>query len=323
MSGNCLISVIIPVYNLKPYINKCLSSVVAQTYKNLEIICVDDGSTVGSSDLLDLWAEKDNRIVVIHKVNGGVSSARNAGLDHAKGEYIAFIDGDDYVDKTMYEELYKAAKSNNADIASCSYFYGDERNWKKGKGNAEDYTCDRNSAVEKFLEMKEFFPAVWAKIYHNAVLKNVRFRCDIKISEDRLFNYYAITNCKMMVHICKCLYYYVERHSSALHTINNCNTDSLRVQNLIDANVEKYYPQFKDLSYRLAIIERLNLIYAFFKDNNKIEADELAYSLRKYKKNYLKNRKLKPVFKLLVSLSFVSRKMFYAVLVLLYDKFSK
>lgn len=117
-----LISVIVPVYNAEKYLPKCLDSILAQTYKKLEIILVDDGSTDNSGKICDEYALKDSRIKIIHKQNGGVSSARNVALSVAKGEYIGFVDSDDYIDKDMYEYLLELISYSNADIARC-YVY--------------------------------------------------------------------------------------------------------------------------------------------------------------------------------------------------------
>jgi len=117
-----LISVIIPVYNVEPYLKKCLDSVVTQTYKEIEIILVDDGSTDGSGPICDEYAAQDKRIRVIHKRNGGLSDARNVGLDRCSGRYVTFIDSDDYVASDYVERLYRILVEYNADIAVCDYF---------------------------------------------------------------------------------------------------------------------------------------------------------------------------------------------------------
>lgn len=117
---NELISIIVPIYNVEKYLKKCLDSILAQTYTNLEIILIDDGSPDGCPAICDEYAEKDDRIVVIHKENGGVSSARNAGLENVSGEFIGWVDPDDYIEPNMFEELYKNIKENNSDIAICS-----------------------------------------------------------------------------------------------------------------------------------------------------------------------------------------------------------
>ena len=122
MEGLPLISIIIPVYNVNEYLEKCLCSVCGQTYKNLEIIVVDDGSTDGSGEICDMFAETDSRIKVIHQVNKGQSCARNEGLTIARGEYIGFVDSDDWIDPDMYEFLYHLLVDNDADISVCAHY---------------------------------------------------------------------------------------------------------------------------------------------------------------------------------------------------------
>ena len=116
-----LVSVIIPAYNIEDYIGRCLDSIISQTYKNLEIIVVDDGSKDHTGEILDNYAKKDRRIKVIHKENGGVSSARNKGIEVAEGDYIGFIDGDDLIEPGMYKTLVDLLEEENADIAHCGY----------------------------------------------------------------------------------------------------------------------------------------------------------------------------------------------------------
>ena len=115
-----MISVIVPIYNVEKYVNKCVGSIVNQTYTNLEIILVDDGSPDRCPEICDEWAKKDSRIKVIHKKNGGLSDARNAGMKIASGDYIAFVDSDDWIAPEMYERLLMAIKNDNSDIAACA-----------------------------------------------------------------------------------------------------------------------------------------------------------------------------------------------------------
>ena len=114
-----MISILVPVYNVSKYLRQCLDSLVNQTIKDIEIICVDDGSTDSSHEILEEYAAADSRIVIVTKANGGLPSARNAGLDVAKGKYVGFVDGDDYVDTDMYRKMYNAAVANDADIVVC------------------------------------------------------------------------------------------------------------------------------------------------------------------------------------------------------------
>ena len=116
-----LISVIVPVYNVEPFLDRCMQSILRQTYRNLEIILVDDGSTDASAQLCDDYARKDGRVKVLHKTNGGLSDARNAGLELASGAYIGYVDSDDWIEPDMYEQMHRACVENNARIAVCRY----------------------------------------------------------------------------------------------------------------------------------------------------------------------------------------------------------
>ena len=120
---NLLVSVIVPIYNVEKYLRKCVDSILNQTYKNLEIILVDDGSPDNCGNICDEYALSDSRIRIIHKKNGGLSDARNAGLDIARGNYILFVDSDDYIDETMVEKLYEALEKEKAEMSLCSFVY--------------------------------------------------------------------------------------------------------------------------------------------------------------------------------------------------------
>ena len=129
------VSVVIPVYNVKKYIKECLDSVLNQTLNNIQIICVDDGSTDGSEKILDEYEKKDSRITVIHKANGGYGQAMNIGNAHARGEYIAILEPDDYIDIDMYEELYSIAKEKDLDFVKSNYY----RFWGDGESRKFEY----------------------------------------------------------------------------------------------------------------------------------------------------------------------------------------
>lgn len=138
MNSQPKISVIVPVYKVENFLDRCVESIVGQTYENLEIILVDDGSPDNCPSMCDKWAEKDRRIKVIHKENGGVSSARNAALDIVSGDYIGFVDSDDWIDPGMYEFLYENSQKYDADISYCGTFYNYEDGTQVAIG---DYYC--------------------------------------------------------------------------------------------------------------------------------------------------------------------------------------
>lgn len=210
-----MISVIIPVYNVEKYLDRCINSVLKQSYKNLEIILIDDGSADNSGMMCDECAKSDNRIKVIHKTNAGVSSARNAGLDIAKGNYIGFVDPDDYISENMYEILLDEMKSGDFDIVECNYYrvYEDGAQLKKENKDAV-YTGYKDiwyAALTDYL-----FCGMCNKLIKKSVIGDLRFNTDYKISEDMLFFFECAKNGKKLKFVNKPLYYYLQRENSAI-----------------------------------------------------------------------------------------------------------
>lgn len=204
---NNMISVIIPVYNVEKYIKKCVYSVTNQTYSNLEIILVDDGSTDNSKIICDELALKDSRISVIHQKNEGLSSARNKGIDNASGEWIAFLDSDDWIDNQMYETLLNVALSNNVLISSCSTRFVDA----EGKSiNQNNYTGDVFKYNEKemifgLLTQEHVRFEVWNKLWNRKLVGNTRFIVG-QVSEDIHFDRILFHKAKSMAHV-DCAYH--------------------------------------------------------------------------------------------------------------------
>lgn len=214
-----LISIIVPVYNVEKYLNKCVESIVNQTYKNLEIILVDDGSTDNCPRICDEWAEKDSRIKVIHKQNGGVSSARNAGLDNAAGEYIAFVDSDDYIKNDMYEKLYNALMKYNADVSICNMF-----SYNRSLILYPEMFSKKPDILSLYLSDVLCSPGIPGKLYKKSIIQSVRFDTSKKISEDYLFNYHVFKKAENAVAIKDELYCYFNREDSA---VNNLDEDMI------------------------------------------------------------------------------------------------
>lgn len=187
-----LISVIIPVYNVEKYLRRCLDSVVAQTYRNLEIICVDDGSVDESGRICDQYAARDARIKVIHQENQGISAVRNRGLDAAEGEYIAFVDSDDYILEDMYKKMLDKLLDYNVDLCVCQwqYEFSDGRQVvKKQNIDPTIYGCKTSLKFTHFLYKGNYesvvVVAVWNKLYRRALLDTIRF--EGRIHEDEAF----------------------------------------------------------------------------------------------------------------------------------------
>lgn len=179
-----VVSVIIPVYNVEEFIFRTVESVMNQDYKNIEIILVDDGSPDNSAKIIDELAKKDDRITCVHKENGGVSSARNAGLRIASGEYVTFIDGDDWVEPKYISYLLNLVESNKCEIGMNKNNYSDYNT----KSNEEEYVVSAEKAIE-WIYLGDIFVAVWNKIYSMQFLKNnILFDEKIWYGEGMLFN---------------------------------------------------------------------------------------------------------------------------------------
>ncbi len=214
-----LISIIIPVYQVEKYLDKCLDSVVNQTYTNLEIILVDDGSPDNCPDMCDAWMSRDPRINVIHQPNGGLSRARNAGLKIAIGEFIGFVDSDDWIEADMFELLISAIMETDADIAVCRYQPESEDSKVINKvAISSEKKLYLNEEALRLIIMEGSFigTVVWNKLYRKSILENIRFH-EGKIHEDNLWTPQIVGNSKLIVCIENSLYHYVIRKDSLSH----------------------------------------------------------------------------------------------------------
>ena len=210
-----LISVIVPVYNVESYVAECIESIQNQTYMNLEIILVNDGSTDASGDICDKYAAYDERIQVIHKENAGVSAARNTGIESANGDYIGFVDSDDYIAPTMYEDMLKLMVEHDLDIIECTAFRNNGDTNIEGCNDGSLEIFNRDEALK--MAMYDCFVAVWSQLYKRRVISDVRFPVGRKF-EDSAVSYLFIANTKRVGHINRCLYYYRLNPNSTTQT---------------------------------------------------------------------------------------------------------
>lgn len=222
---NDIVTIIIPVYNVSEYLENCVSSILRQTYENIEIILVDDGSPDNSGEICDKLAEKDPRIVVIHKENGGVSSARNAALDIMKGEYVTFVDGDDYVADDFIECMYSAIVRYNADIATCGHyrveFNGSIKSVYELSDDPDFVVC--KSGIESLTDMfygKTCSASSGSKLYNRKFFEKLRFPGYV-MGEDTYVVYHAFSEAQSIAHTNKPLYYYVQHSSSVTNSKTN------------------------------------------------------------------------------------------------------
>lgn len=210
-----LVSIVIPVYNCERYIQKNVESIIGQSYQNLEIIYVDDGSTDASVGILRAYAENDARIIIIQQKNQGVSAARNMGLKVATGAYISFVDADDYVDSRYIETLLHCLNKESADVSCCGLvLHRPDKDIPLHDAEVV-YVWNQQEAVEHLLIGDLLEPSVWGKMFCREVLLNVKFHTDIKYSEDYLFNLEVFQNCKKAASCGNAYYHYVLHENSA------------------------------------------------------------------------------------------------------------
>lgn len=210
-----LISVIVPVYKVEAYLDHCIRSIAEQTYSNLEILLVDDGSPDGSGAICDAWAAKDGRIRVFHKANAGAGAARNTALDEAAGELIAFVDSDDYLAPDMYEHLY-GLLNTGADIAECGYVEtnGDDVVFGDGDGSIRSYTPVE--AMSAHIRETAFRQVIWNKLYRRQMVGNIRFPVGQKI-DDEYFTYQVLGRASLLTHSGRVCYAYRQQPDSVMH----------------------------------------------------------------------------------------------------------
>ena len=205
-----LISIIVPVYNMEQYLERCMNSIWQQTYTNLEIILVDDGSTDQSPQMCDDYARKDNRIKVVHKQNGGLSDARNAGLAIASGAYIGYVDSDDWIEPDMYERMYQACVEHDAQVAVCRYAQVYKDHVVQG-GNGKVTAFEREELLRIYIGGDDdyvIYNSVWSKLFAREVVEGVQFPKG-RNSEDIMYTTKAFCKADRGVYIDTCLYDYV------------------------------------------------------------------------------------------------------------------
>lgn len=212
---NNLISIIVPAYNIAEYLPRCLDSILNQTYSNLEVIVISDGSTDNTNQIITEYAKKDSRIVPIFKNNSGVSDTRNRGLDIAKGEYIGFADGDDFIESEMYETLLRNALENNADISHCGFQMVFPSKIDYYYNTGKKVIQDNKKGIVDLLEGSYVEPSPCVKLFKKEILNGIKMPEEIKINEDVLFNFYAFCNSEKSVYEDKPFYHYILRKGSA------------------------------------------------------------------------------------------------------------
>ena len=250
-----LISIIIPVYKVEKYLEKCIQSVINQTYENLQIILVDDGSPDNCGKICDEYAKKDHRIEVIHKSNGGLSDARNKGLEIAKGEYIGFVDSDDYIEADMYEVLYNLLKQYNADVSICNFYTVSQGKIaiKNADNGINEY--NRIEILKEILLDRNIQSYAWNKLYKKELFDEIKYPIGKKY-EDIGTTFYLLEKCNKVVVTGKSEYYYINRQDSIVNNVTESTiTDYIELimqrYDYIEENIKELSSYNKDYLKRI------------------------------------------------------------------------
>ena len=311
------ISIIVPVYNVEAYLERCVESILKQTYTNLEILLVNDGSTDKSGELCDKLALRDHRIRVIHKENGGLSDARNRGIDEASSNLIGFIDSDDYIDEDMYETLYRQMVASKADLSMCGHYDVYHQIPEKQVAEIKTWELMPEEAIKMVMEAKILSVTAVNKLYKKALFEQLRFRIG-KIAEDAFIMVDLIHQCSKVVATNEKKYYYVHRENSI--TTQKFSLKFLNVIEAYEQNAKIISENYPDL-YDVAIM-RLNWAYFYVLDRllvdndfkDKVLEDRLISYLKKNKRSILMDGRFTRARKMSFLALCLSRKLYLKIL---------
>lgn len=286
------ISIIVPVYNVEYYLRRCIDSILNQTIKNTEIILINDGSQDRSGDICDEYKKKDNRVIVIHKENGGLSSARNAGLEIATGELVGFIDSDDWIEPDYYETLYNGIIKYNADISVMHFKI--VTNYEKiqfaTKVKEQWVGFHRHQAMESFFTDNFIGNSAWNKLYRSNLFKDIKYP-EGMLMEDKATTYKLINKSNLVVVNSSRKYHYYLRNDSIMQSnFNRKKFDSLKIHMDQIEFVDRNYPEFYELIRARYAYEAFRLLLMMIRSNYsekrdlesclKIIKDNLKYVLK-------------------------------------------
>ena len=300
-----IVSIIVPVYNLEQYVEKCIESLANQTYKNIQIIIIDDGSVDATGSVCDKLSDEYSFIKVLHIANNGVSNARNIGLDNADGDYIAFVDGDDWVDSAMFETLVNMIESNNADLSVCSF---------AKKENDEKILHDDTAVVSKDSLLKEalvndnFGGYIGNKLFKRSLIGNIRFNTDLHCSEDFVFVSQYLCTCKSAVKTQKGLYHYNTGRKDSATSDTAFSYNKLTLLDAYEQIMDIYQtnaPQLLSVIHKNYLKININFKgrYILSKIDDKATLKKLQNNIDEYYKIVMKDNKLSVITKINIAIS--------------------
>ncbi len=286
-----LISVIIPIYNVEPYLAKCVESVLGQTYSDLEIILVDDGSPDRCGEICDEYVRTDSRVKVIHKKNGGLSDARNAGVKIARGEYLSFIDSDDWIERNYFEVLYHLLNDYDADLSAVALCSVNEDGKEIGRHhNGETHFLDAAAAMENMFHRDGLPWCAQAKLYKRTLFNGIEYPVGV-LMEDKATAYKIFAGCRKIVYSDISLYKYTVRQESIMRSrFSEKRMRSFEVQEELNSFLEQNYPTAAVSSHAYTVKCAISMLCmmsaAKYEDTE--QSEKLFVYMAKFKKEFLR-----------------------------------
>ncbi|WP_416201264.1 MAG: hypothetical protein ACFWUD_03660 [Thermocaproicibacter melissae] len=289
-----LISVIVPIYNVERYLRKCVDSILHQTYSNLEILLVDDGSPDGCPAICDEYAAQDSRIKVIHKKNGGASDARNAGLKSMNGDFVSFVDGDDFVADDYIQTLYNLLITNGGDIACIQFihYYPDypEKTLPKQIDKMDYEVLNQHDALKKMMYFDGLESGVHCKLYKSSLFKGIQFPVGRVLGEDLETTYKLFLKSQKIINCYAQKYYYLQRDDSAEHRpFTPSKMDLLDACTNLRKDVLTVYPDLRNAWNCRFFCANFHLLLMIPQKQCKKQADILKANIQKYRGNILRD----------------------------------
>lgn len=302
MENNVIISIVVPVYKVEAYLDDCVKSILAQTQADFELILVDDGSPDRCGAMCDAYAESDDRIKVIHKKNGGLSDARNAGIDIAKGQYITFIDSDDWISERYLEELLNTAQKYDADIVQCD-FTSDPSQINEGMDRKENVFTSNREALVNYLTQHDVKDMAWGKLYRLMLFDEIRYPFG-KIHEDYLTTYKLLWNARIVVCFHSKLYYYRINPQGIIH--GKLTAESFWMHDIVD-QIEDYIGAYAgEVKYELSYFRMrcdMSIYNMYLRSGQEKEFREEMEKIREYlKKKHVDEQRWETKYRMMVAL---------------------
>lgn len=309
-----LISVIIPVYNVKPFLRQCLASVFAQTFRNLEIILVDDGSTDGSGELCDALAAEDPRVRVIHQENGGLSAARNTGIDASTGAWLYFLDSDDALSPVTLAHLWTACIRTRADAAVGDFLRFSSEELPQERRTFAMESLGTEEALRRMLLNQGFGHQAWGKLFRRELWEKLRYPVGL-LYEDYAVIYDVMLGAEKVAAVTDALYFYRMQEGSIMHAkITERNLTLLDTSARVTQMIAEKYPALREAAVRLQVVTYMRFLSDLLETDYRLFPEEqkrILSVVRSYRKDFLGSKEVRKVDKLKLRALLAGKWMFY------------